>query len=515
VRQFCRELSPTLLRAAAALGGYDTGGTGVSSSSGAFDYCELGSGMGDTLCTLAAAYPRGRFVGVDINPEHVAFARVMAQRGGLHNVRFLEQDLEELAGLAPHHGSDRDDALPDLDFVGAHGLLSWVSPGKRRAAIALAAARLRPGGLLYVSYNALPGWAAVQPLRRLLHELGGEGGTLTERATRALAAARRLRDQGTKYFTDNPAASEMLDTMDRVGPAYVVHEYFHEHWQPMHFADLAGEMATAGLSFCGELPLYRNLPRLTLPASTAELVQRGGEHGDGRLAFETLKDFATNVFFRGDLYIKNAAPSSSALQRYIESTHFGTLVTPDRLHREVKLPNAAMQLYGEPFDTLFALAAEGPVTLADLRRALPRFAPERLREAIVDTLASEQIVPMAPPEPASDAGGASGDAYTYNLSVLAEPLSLAHPVVLAAPRAGTGLALPALQAVCLRLIHLVPPEEHRAWIRAWVDKQPVRLHVLDRLVTDKNEQAQILMSELEKFRVQRLAKFRALGVVRA
>jgi SAM-dependent methyltransferase len=488
LRQFCRELSPTLLRVAAGLGGFRL------PTPATFDYCELGSGMGDTLCALAAAHPRSRFIGVDINREHVAFARSMAARSGLSNLTFLEQDLEALL---------QGDALPELDFVCAHGLLSWISPEKRRAAIALAATRLKPGGLLYVSYNAMPGWAAVQPLRRLLHELAGEG-TLPERAQRGLEAARTLRDAGAKYFADNPAALEMLETMARVGPTYVVHEYFHDHWYPMHFADLAGEMSAAGLTFCAELPLYRNVARLTLPGTTSELVEAAGD----RIAAGTLRDYASNVFFRGDLYVKGeGAPDAAAQAEVLDATRFGTTVTAERIRREVKFPHALLQLHGEPFDTILTLAVEGPVTIQDLRQELPRFGVERIREALVDLLASEQLVPLV-------AGPDVDDAHEYNLAVLAEPLSTSYPVVLAAPLAGTGLPVPALQAVCLRLLHLVAPAERAAWIRAFVERQPVRLHVGDRPVTDPAEQARIVEIELERFRVQRLAKLEQLGVVR-
>src|SRR5690349_8865528 len=92
VRQFCPELNPALLRAAAALAGCPP------LAGDEFEYCELGSGLGDTIATLAAAYPRARFVGIDINPEHIGAARSLASRGALENVRFLERDFEDLAG---------------------------------------------------------------------------------------------------------------------------------------------------------------------------------------------------------------------------------------------------------------------------------------------------------------------------------------------------------------------------------------------------------------------------------
>src|SRR5580700_6456198 len=135
-RTFSGSLAPPLLRACAALNGF------TPPPAEDFDYCELGSGNGDTTATLAAAHPRARFLGVDLLHEHVAVGRELARRGGLDNVCFVDRDFEDLDPAA----------LPAFDYITAHGLLSWISPAKRRALVAFAAATLRPGGLLYVSY---------------------------------------------------------------------------------------------------------------------------------------------------------------------------------------------------------------------------------------------------------------------------------------------------------------------------------------------------------------------------
>ena len=90
-RHFAHQLAPTMLRLVAAM-------NGVAPPTGEdFDYCELGSGVGDSLVTLAAANPRGEFVGIDVNPEHVAISRRLAEEAGLANVRFLERDFSQLA----------------------------------------------------------------------------------------------------------------------------------------------------------------------------------------------------------------------------------------------------------------------------------------------------------------------------------------------------------------------------------------------------------------------------------
>ncbi|HEX8789732.1 MAG TPA: class I SAM-dependent methyltransferase [Polyangiaceae bacterium] len=487
-RQFCPHLAPTLLRSVAALEGF------APPPEDAFDYCEVGCGPGDTIATLAAAYPRARFVGIDLNAEHVAFARGLAVRGGLSNLRLVEGDFEALGEEA---------ALPKFDYVAAHGLLTWIAPAKRRALVAFAARRLKPGGLLHVAYNTLPGWAALEPMRRILHDAAGTEGTTAERAQRALDAARALADRGALYFVTNPAARDMLDAMARHGAAYVAHEYFHDTWNPMYVTDVAREMAAEGLAYVGQLPSYRNVPELALPPKLAEAATHTGD----RIALEQLVDFAANEFFRGDVYRAGGeGRSADAAAAYVDATPFGTLVDADRLRREVKLPHHVLRLDGEIEAALLErlpLRAATARTLAE-DPAFERFGANRVRAALVRLLAAEQIAPMR--------ASAEGPATVYNHAILEQPLAEKSPVVLAAPAAGTGVQVSALQAVCLRVLSWVEPAERAAWLRAYVERQPLRLQVGGAAVEDRSEQARVLAQEVEKFRAARLPKLVELGV---
>ena len=295
VRHFIAELAPGRIRTAAALNGI------TPPPDSDFDYCELGCAHGDTLVALAAANPDARFLGIDISAAHVATARRLARDGALDNVGFLEQDFGALV----------DDDIGPFDYIVAHGVLSWVSPEKRSALARFAEAHLKPGGILFVSYNAMPGWAAVEPLRQLLlSPLGpsaAEPTTSLARAERGLAFAQSMAAAGAAYFERNPAAAEMVATMAKVGLPYVVHEYLHEHWAPMYFARVAWEMAAAGLRFAGVVPLHLNFPETALPERVRPVLADATD----RMTFESLKDFAINEFFRRDLYVRAAAPRAA------------------------------------------------------------------------------------------------------------------------------------------------------------------------------------------------------------
>ncbi len=499
VRAFENDLSPTRLRLAAALNGF------APPAADGFDYCELGSAHGDTTATLAAAYPRSRFVGVDLNAEHIASANRLSAEGQLENIRFLERDFEDLSR----------EALPDFDFITAHGVLSWVGPVKRKAVIDFASAKLRPGGLLYASYNALPGWAPIEPLRQLIAGRAslGDGDSLA-RARAGLDLAKQLADRGAEYFTSNPAAQAMLAKMEKLGLAYIAHEYLHAHWVPMYFAQVASEMAAAGLYFVGQLPPYLNYRDLSVPPSLA------GTFGtiDDRIAFESLKDFALNEYFRRDVFIKGrAARSDAATRAYLDGVAFGAPLTGGPVPREVTLPYQTLHYAGPVFDVLLPAIEAGATTVAALasRADLAGFGEPRIRDAVLRLALGEAVVPML--EPTRAAPAPDDSLYripsTYNRLAVREGLSSGSPITLASHAAGTGLELSSVEGVALFLLTEVPKPERRDWVQARCGRESFRLTLRGKSIVGKDEQVQTLLAEVNRFSVVRLPRMLELGVV--
>jgi SAM-dependent methyltransferase len=497
LRGFATDLSPVRLRLVAALNGFP------QPPAEDFDYCELGSAHGDTTVALAAAYPRARVVGVDINPEHVDAGRRLATEGGVRNVRFLERDFADLAG----------EDVPDFDFITAHGVLSWVGQSTRKAAIDLAASKLKPGGLFYVSYNALPGWAAVEPLRQLMVDRAAavEGGSI-ERARVGVALARRLCDGGATYFADNPAAKSMLALMEQHGLAYVVHEYMNAHWVPMYFAQVAAEMAAAGLYFVGQLPLHLNFQDLAVPAALADVFKGVTD----RVTFESLKDYANNEFFRRDVFVKGQVPrDEAATAAYLSSTPFGIALGEGPLARSVRLPHQTLHFAGPIFDALFPALAAGASTLRELARVptLAPFGATRVRDAVVRLAIAGQVSPMVR---TTHAGPAPAGTYRvpspFNRMALAR-LSSDRPVILASEVAGTGVSLAMLEGVILRLLTEVPEAGWPEWIVVFARRQPFRLRVADRAVEDEQERVSVLLEQVERFRAARLPTLVELGIL--
>ncbi len=496
-RNFVPQLAPNMMRLVAAQGGHE------APPGDSFDYCELGAGRGDTLVTLAAASPEGRFVGVDLGAEHVAFAAGLARRGGVGNVRLVERDFEDEALAAE---------LPAFDYVVAHGVVSWISPAKRAAVWRFAKAKLKPGGLLFVSYNALPGWAAIEPLRRLMldHVADLPGSTL-ERAREAYAFVCRLAEAKTGYFAGHPTAQAMLELMKDGGLAYVVHEYFHAHWHPLYSADVAREAAAHGLAFAGQMPLYLNVQELAFPSSVKAIA---GE-AKGRIAVESLKDFAANALFRSDVFVNAPdAPRGGETRRFFEGTPFGALTIDERVKRKVRLPVYTLDFTSRIYAALIPRLCAAPATAMELSRRpeLAGLGPERIGQCLQNLCLGGQIGPMRALA-ATPRGARFRLASAFNRGVLDQGIAGEGPLALACPATGTGLAVSRLEAICLRLLTEVEPEGRAAWVRAFAEGQAFPLVFGERQVADAEELVAMAAREVDALGRSMGGKLCQLGVL--
>ena len=485
VRGFDRELAPARLRLAAALNGFPT------PPPDDFVYCELGPAYGDTLIALAASNPKARFFGIELNAEHVLAGNTLAREASVPNVELLERDF---SALDPGE-------LPDLDFLVMHGVLSWVGPEKRRAILDFAAKKLKPGGLLYVSYNAMPGWAALEPLRQLLVSGGGDAADSLERARKGLAFAKQMNEAGAEYFADNPAARVMLDTMEKAGLSYIAHEYLNAHWAPMYFAQVAWEMSTSDLHFAGQLPLYLNYRDIAIPPSLGTLFGRVAD----RPTFESLKDFALNEFFRRDVYVKGPATRTAALtSSFFAETPFSLTEMGIPAERTVALPHHTLKFEGRLFDAVFAALAEyGPETSHELaaRPELAAFGEAQVEGALVRMLLGDHVAPAL---------RTTSQVPAYNDGLLGRALTNAGPLVLASPVLGTGLPTTALGVLGLALF-AVPPDDRDAWLTARL--RGLKLTIRGKVIEEPAALRELVLGELTTLEKGLGVRLRALRAV--
>ena len=206
--------------------------------------CELGYGQGMSLAIHAVA-GGAAWWGTDLIPSHAAHVRALVA-GTDARLEAADQTFAVFCA--------RDD-LPQFDFIGLHGVWSWVSAANRERILELVARRLRTGGVLYVSYNALPGWAPMLPLREMMVAYAAALPAGLPRADRIEAA---LRDAQMRVLRDPlvleacPGIEAELRAIRHKGVAYLAHEFFNRDWVPMPPAQVAAAMRSVGLSFAAQ-----------------------------------------------------------------------------------------------------------------------------------------------------------------------------------------------------------------------------------------------------------------------
>ena len=265
---------------------------------------DLGCGRGYVVNTLAAANPGWQVLGVDLSAVQIAEARAVAAEAGLDNARFIEADLGEFT-------TAEADRLPALDVVLLHGVWTWVSDAVRSGILRLLLRRLRPGGLVYVGYNALPAAANDLGLQRLLCRLAapwrpGQPGAVAaaERAMAALPSLARA-----VPLPRTAMLQRLLAQPPQLEPAFVAHEFLTDHWRPVFHQDLCADLTPAGLNFVGSSNLFESLPALYLDASVRALLPSApGDEGE-----ELLKDLCLPRSFRADVFVRGAVYRGAAL----------------------------------------------------------------------------------------------------------------------------------------------------------------------------------------------------------
>jgi SAM-dependent methyltransferase len=152
---------------------------------------------------------------IDFNPTHIASGRGLATAAGLHNIQFREAAFDDLL---------HDGALPSFDVIALHGVYSWISAENRQAIIAFIRQRLKPGGLVYISYDTMPGWAGMAPLRRVLVQHASAGGVSEAALEQALTFVDKLKELDARFYRMYPIVSAQLDRLRKLPRSYLAHE---------------------------------------------------------------------------------------------------------------------------------------------------------------------------------------------------------------------------------------------------------------------------------------------------
>ncbi|MGY8526639.1 class I SAM-dependent methyltransferase [Paracidovorax citrulli] len=259
--------------------------------------CELGFGQG-VSANIHAAASITRWHGTDFNPAQAAFARDLAAASGT-DAQWLDCAFDEFAARAD---------LPEFDFIGMHGIWSWVSDENRHVLVDFIRRKLKVGGVLYVSYNTMPGWSGFAPMRHLMRQhadvMGAPGPGILTRVDNAMEFADKLLATNPIYARVNPVAGERMKALRKQNRNYIAHEYFNRDWYPMHFSEMVDWLSPAKMQFACPAHLLEHVDAVNFTPEQQAFLKDIPDP----MFRQTVQDFMVNRQFRRDYWVKGARP---------------------------------------------------------------------------------------------------------------------------------------------------------------------------------------------------------------
>ncbi|MDT8405652.1 MAG: class I SAM-dependent methyltransferase [Methylococcales bacterium] len=405
--------------------------------------CELGFGQGMSA-NLHAAASVTHWHGTDFNPAQAAFAQELASASGA-NAQLFDEAFEAFCA--------RTD-LPEFDYIGLHGIWSWISDENRAVIVDFIRRKLKVGGVLYISYNTQPGWAAMVPMRDLLTEhaevLGADGAGIVSRIDAALSFVDQLLAANPAYARANPQVAERIQKIKEQNRHYVAHEYFNRDWQPMAFARMAQWLEPAKLQWACSANYLDTIDAVNLTAEQQTLLASIPDV----MFRQTTRDFCVNQQFRKDYWVKGARTLSTLEQAEALRAQRIVLALP-RADVSLKvtgsLGEAALQeaVYAPLLDLLADHKAK---TLGQIENALKAshggqsigFA--QLLQAIMVLAATGAVLPV---QEEAAIQKAKKPAERINIHLMHKARSSNELTYLASPVTGGGIAVPRFQQLFL------------------------------------------------------------------
>jgi len=342
-------LNPLHMQLAVVSAGYAPPAVGTA--------CELGFGQGVSL-NLHAAASSVAWYGTDFHPDHAAFAQGLATASGSKPCLF-NQSFAEFCSR-PN--------LPDFDFIVLHGIWTWISDANRALIVDFVQRKLKPGGVLSISYNTLHGWSAMLPARDLLTQhaqrMNAHGIDIASRIDAALEFADRLMAASPQVAKSSPQVVERLAAMKEQDRRYIAGEYFSRDWQPMSFADLVRWFTTSNLNFACSGNYFDQVDAVRLTPQQQKLLQL---IPDPQFC-ETVRDYCLQQPFRKDYWIKEGQRLNP--QEHVKALHAQRIVLvhpADNVHFRTETAGGdAFMNAQEGGPLLDALADYQPHALGDL-----------------------------------------------------------------------------------------------------------------------------------------------------
>ncbi|HEU4622671.1 MAG TPA: class I SAM-dependent methyltransferase [Burkholderiaceae bacterium] len=466
--------------------------------------CELGFGFGLNVA-LNSAGSSIRWYGTDFNANQAAFAQELTNVAGVDAKLFNEAFKDFMY---------RPD-LPDFDFIGMHGLWSWVSDESRALVVDFLQRKLKAGGVAYISYNTSPRCGPMIPVRDLWIEhvrlLEAKTEAPTEKIINALNFFEKLLATNPAYVKACPDIVQRLAFIKSQNVNYVAHEYFAEAWHITYFSKIVADLEPAQLTYAYHENVVLTLDTLNLQQAQIDLLAQITDP----VFRENVRDFMIDRQYRQDFWVKGVRrlTSHDRLAR-LRAQRVILVRDPARLSLYVNSTLGEVTLFEEVYRPILNMLSDYSVkTIGELEEKLcgEDLSFEALMLSLLVLMFKLAVFPAQDQQAIVNAKPCTD---RLNKHLIQKALDDGKVEYLASPVTGSGIAVERYQQIFLlaRLNGIHAPEQ---WARYATDELLARCQTIktdDATLTDPQAMYTELLRQANEFANSRLRILQALQI---
>lgn len=466
--------------------------------------CELGFGQGLST-NIHASASVVQWSGTDFNPEQAGFAQELSK---------ISDSTAQLFDQSFAQYCTRED-LPDFDFISLHGIWSWISDENRNIIVDFLRRKLKVGGVLYISYNTMPGWSNFAPVRHLMTEhanaYGAKGKGIVNQIDGALEFTQGLLATKPSFAKVNKTIDDRLAKLKEQNRRYLAHEYFNQDWEPMYFSKMARWLESAKLSFVCSAHYQDHLDAINLTSVQQEFLKEILDP----VFKQTTRDFIVNQQFRKDYWVKGFR-KMSPLERIdnLRAQIFLLMEPREDVSLKIMGVSGEAQLSEKVYSPILDIMKDHkPYSIAQLEKELKskevNFA--QLTQAILLLCGKGTL---SPAQDVTSASKAKKHTDKLNQHIMNKARSTAEISYLASPVVGGGVVVGRFQQLFLLALKQgkTKPEEWAAAVDQTLRAQGQKIIKEGKTLESKEEQLAELTAQATEFAQKRLPILKTLQI---
>lgn len=348
---------------------------GVSLECMSARYLDLGCAAGHTVLALAPLYPDVDFLGIDLNPDHIAAGRAEASSLGYDNVDFRQADFSHLP-----------EALGRAHYTIVRGTYNWLAPEVKRALEQSLCRVCASNGVLKLHHIVRPGAMLREAWMGVLHAAmnaspsPAEGRTLLRQLVQEAQPLQKLSSAGQQVV------QAMLADTDEGWS----HDILNRQFSPDTSDAVFKRFAQHGINWLCSSNHSRNLPAILVSSSmVAHLATLPPPQA------QTLLDHLIASGTRDDLFIRQPQIGSISAG-YDSSSRYGVLPPLQDLKLPFQTVRGQVLFERQDCVEILQLLAKSPLLWSELLARLPSQSSDNIASWLDMLIAAGRVVPFLP-----------------------------------------------------------------------------------------------------------------------